>query len=209
MHWAKAIAHSTAVVLISPLLLVFWSASALTSKDQALTFCSQLLALCPGLSGCFLRSAFYRFVIDEFHPSARIGFGALLSKCSARIEENVYVGPYCQLGLVTLKKDVLLGPAVQIPSGAKTHGFESLDAPIREQPGEIVRITIHQDCWIGGGTIVLADIDEQTVVGAGSVVTRPLPNRVIAAGNPASVIRSREVRSSPIVNVGSATPTPR
>ena len=45
--------------------------------------------------------------------------------------------------------------------------------------------------WLGGGVIVLADvtIGEDTVVGAGAVVTRDLPSGVVAVGNPARVIR--------------------
>ena len=46
--------------------------------------------------------------------------------------------------------------------------------------------------WLGGGVIVLAGvtIGENTVVGAGAVVTKNLPANVIAFGNPARVIRS-------------------
>lgn len=51
----------------------------------------------------------------------------------------------------------------------------------------------HRDnAWLGGGVIVCAGvtIGADTVVGAGSVVTRDLPDRVFAAGNPCRVIRS-------------------
>jgi maltose O-acetyltransferase len=45
--------------------------------------------------------------------------------------------------------------------------------------------------WLGGGVIVLAGvtIGDNTVVGAGAVVTRDLPANVVAVGNPARVIR--------------------
>lgn len=95
------------------------------------------------------------------------------------------------LGLVTIQKDVLLGPAVQIPSGPNTHGTDSIDLPIRLQQGKRVRITIGCDSWIGGGSIVLADVAEQCVIGAGSIVTKPTAPRVIAAGNPARFLSKR------------------
>lgn len=46
--------------------------------------------------------------------------------------------------------------------------------------------------WLGGGVIVCpgVTIGDNTVVGAGSVVTRDLPANVIAVGNPARVLRS-------------------
>jgi acetyltransferase-like isoleucine patch superfamily enzyme len=52
-------------------------------------------------------------------------------------------------------------------------------------------ITIDDNVWLGGGVIVCpgVSIGENTVVGAGAVVTRDLPANVVAVGNPASVIR--------------------
>ena len=95
------------------------------------------------------------------------------------------------LGSVTLEEDVLLGPAVQIPSGPNLHGISTLDIPIRDQPGEPCRVTVGRDSWIGAGSIVLADIAAQTVVGAGSIVTKRFEPRCILVGNPARVLRMR------------------
>ena len=43
----------------------------------------------------------------------------------------------------------------------------------------------------GSAAVVMADVGRDTVVGAGAVVTKPLPDAVVAAGVPASVLRSR------------------
>jgi maltose O-acetyltransferase len=53
-------------------------------------------------------------------------------------------------------------------------------------------ITVADNAWLGGGVIVLpgVSIGENTVVGAGAVVTRDLPPNVLAVGNPARVVRS-------------------
>lgn len=52
------------------------------------------------------------------------------------------------------------------------------------------RITIHENCFIGSGTIILpgVEIGPNSVIGAGSVVTRNIPSDVVAAGNPAKII---------------------
>ena len=52
-------------------------------------------------------------------------------------------------------------------------------------------VTIGEDVWVGGGAIILpgVTIGARTVIGAGSVVTRDIPDDVIAAGNPCRVIR--------------------
>lgn len=95
------------------------------------------------------------------------------------------------LGWVNLEQDVLLGPAVQIPSGPHTHGIEDLSVPIREQPGKPRRITIARDSWIGAGALVLADVSSQCVIGAGSIVTKPTQARTISVGIPAREIGKR------------------
>ena len=59
------------------------------------------------------------------------------------------------------------------------------------QPGVWPRITIGADSWIGERSTVLADVGMHCVVGAGSVVTRPVPDYAIAVGVPAKVIGYR------------------
>ena len=86
---------------------------------------------------------------------------------------------------------MLLASNVQIPSGGKTHYFDDPARPIREQGGERRMVTVGEGAWVGTGAIVLADVGKGTVVAAGSVVTKPLPDNVIAGGVPARVIRNR------------------
>src|SRR5438067_10932700 len=159
--------------------------------SRALESASQLLSLWPGLSGQYLRRAFLRRVLARCHHSALVEFGTLFSQPGARLDENVYVGPRCQLGLVHLQRDVLLAANVQIPSGGKTHYFDDPARPIREQGGERRVVTVGEGGWVGTGAIILADVGKGTVVAAGAVVTKPLPDNVIAAGVPARVIRNR------------------
>ncbi len=81
----------------------------------------------------------------------------------------------------------LFGPAVQIYTA--TH---PLDAELRRRQEFAKPIEIGSDVWVGGGTIVCPGvrIGSCSVIGAGSVVTRDIPNGVFAAGNPCRVIRS-------------------
>jgi maltose O-acetyltransferase len=80
----------------------------------------------------------------------------------------------------------LFGPAVQIYTA--THPFNA-EQRRREEFGKPVEIG--SDVWVGGGAIILPGvrIGSRAVVGAGSVVTWDVPERVFAAGNPCRVIR--------------------
>ncbi len=83
----------------------------------------------------------------------------------------------------------LFGPGVQILT--PLHPF---DAQSRREQEFGKPIEIGADVWVGGGALILAGvcIGSRSVIGAGSVVTRDVPEGVLAAGNPCRVIRDVE-----------------
>lgn len=88
---------------------------------------------------------------------------------------------------VTVGDFTLFGPAVQIYTA--TH---PMNAELRRQQEFSKPIEIGADVWVGGGAIICpgVNIGSKTVIGAGSVVTRDIPEGVFAAGNPCRVIRA-------------------
>ena len=89
---------------------------------------------------------------------------------------------------ITIGDNVLLGPKIGLYTA--NHALdprERDDGACRARP-----ITIGDDVWLGGNVTVLpgVTIGSGTVIGGGSVVTRSIPPGVIAAGNPARVIRN-------------------
>jgi acetyltransferase-like isoleucine patch superfamily enzyme len=190
--WLKIIARALATVVLLPEFLSFALRSFLLGRDRALEGSSQTLALVPGIVGQYLRRAFLTWVLDYCHPSVTVEFGTIFSKAAARLEENVYIGPRCHLGWVFIERDVLIAAGVHIPSGPLTHGTEDTGTPIREQTGTLRMVRIGARSWIGSAAIVMADVGRDSVVGAGAVVTKPIADRVFAAGVPARVVRSRE-----------------
>jgi virginiamycin A acetyltransferase len=187
----KTAADGAAVLLVLPAALSYWLGRAALGPDKAFPGWSQAFALFPGLSGTYLRRAFYRLVLPRCEPGCFLSFGTVFSHPTAEICRNVYVGVYGCLGDVMLEDDVLLGSYVSVINGGAQHGIDRLDVPIREQPGTFPRITIGRDTWIGDRSIVLADVGRHCVIGAGSVVSRPIPDYAIAVGNPARVVRFR------------------
>ena len=96
---------------------------------------------------------------------------------------NCVVLDVCQ---VSIGDYTLFGPGVQIltplhPTNAELRRRQEFGKPIE----------IGSDVWVGGGALILAGvrIGSRAVIGAGSVVTRDVPDGVLAAGNPCRVIR--------------------
>jgi virginiamycin A acetyltransferase len=188
----KALANGIATLLVLPAFLGYCLARVCLGAQHAFPGWSQAFGLLPGLTGIYLRRAFYRLVLPRCDSDACISFGVLFSHPTARIGQGTYVGPYGSLGDVTLEADVLLGSHVSVTNGSQQHGTERLDMPVREQPGLWPHVTIGQDTWVGDRAIIMADVGKQCVIGAGAVVTKPIPDYAIAHGVPARVVGYRK-----------------
>jgi acetyltransferase-like isoleucine patch superfamily enzyme len=90
------------------------------------------------------------------------------------IGDHVRVGPNCNL----------LG---------ENHRFERRDVPIHKQGNVPKGLRIGDDVWIGSNSVILPGVQlaRGCIVGAGSVVTRDVPEYVIVVGNPAKLLRER------------------
>jgi maltose O-acetyltransferase len=106
--------------------------------------------------------------------------------------ESVWMQPpfFCDYGSNILLGEIsdftLFGPAVQIYTAS-----HPMNAELRRKLEFAKPIEIGSDVWVGGGAIICpgVKIGPKTVIGAGSVVTRDMPDGVFAAGNPCRVIR--------------------
>jgi acetyltransferase-like isoleucine patch superfamily enzyme len=86
--------------------------------------------------------------------------------------------------------DVFTGPYVYITD--QNHGYADPEVPIGRQMPLNAAVRIGSGSWIGAGAVVLpgADIGRNVVIAAGSVVRGTVPDRCVAAGVPARVVRS-------------------
>ena len=89
---------------------------------------------------------------------------------------------------VTIGDDVQIGPNVALLT--PTHPVEP--GPRRDKWEAALPITIGDNVWLGGGVIVCpgVSIGENSVVGAGAVVTRDIPPNVVGVGSPARVVKT-------------------
>ena len=183
----KQIADFLACVLVLPAALGYRACAAMFGRQRAFPSWSQAMSLLPGLSGTYLRRAFYRLTLPRCGSGSVVSFGTVFSHPTVEIGAGAYLGVFCCVGDVTVEDDVLVGSHVSITNGSRQHGIERLDVPVREQPGEWPRITIGRDTWIGDRAIVMANVGRHCVVGAGAVVTRAVPDFAIVAGCPARI----------------------
>jgi acetyltransferase-like isoleucine patch superfamily enzyme len=91
---------------------------------------------------------------------------------------------------VEIGDDVLLAMNVTILDNL--HGYESAEEPYKYQPLQrIAPVEVGRGCWIGQNVVILPSvkIGEMSIIGANSVVTQCIPERSIAVGAPARVIK--------------------
>jgi acetyltransferase-like isoleucine patch superfamily enzyme len=196
-EFIKISVHWLARLAVVPCLVIYWAEAFVVGKNVALCNMTEFLALFPGVPGRYLRTAFLTMAIAECDRSASIGFGTTFSKCGARVGKNTYIGANCSIGLATIHDGALIASGVYVTSGAGQHGMAELDVPIREQNGVDQRVVLGAGCWIGTNAVVMADVGTGAVVAAGAVVTKALPDFVIAGGVPARVLRSRRPADQP------------
>ena len=122
----------------------------------------------------------------EIKPPLFVDYGTHLS-----IGERTFINynlTALDVARISIGADCLIGPNVQLLT--PTHSLDP--GPRRAKLEAAAPITIGDNVWIGGGATILpgVSIGENSVIGAGSVVTRDVPANVVAVGNPARVVKS-------------------
>lgn len=121
----------------------------------------------------------------EILPPFRCDYGSQIS-IGPRSFVN-YGAVFLDVARITIGADVQVGPNVQLLTA--THPLDPDQRRAHWEAGE--PITVGDNAWLGGGVIVCpgVSIGENSVIGAGAVVTLDVEASVVAAGNPARVIR--------------------
>jgi galactoside O-acetyltransferase len=116
--------------------------------------------------------------------------GKILIGENVTINQNVFIVGGPDRG-VTIGNNVLIGPNVVIRSS--DHKFADPSVPIRNQGQSHGVIIIDDDVWLGANVVVTKNvrIGRGSVIGAGSVVTKDIPEYSVAVGVPAKVVGTR------------------
>ncbi|MFW6180757.1 MAG: acyltransferase [Spirochaetota bacterium] len=187
---------AAAGVLVLPLVLPLVLLARLSPKVGFRT-ASELLSLVPYGLGETVRYAFYRRALEGCGKKVYIGFGTVFYYPQVRIGDNVMIGMHNTVHHCDFGSNVMTAEGCRFLSGSHYHRFDRTDIPMNRQGGELKRIQVGDDVWIGANCVVMEEIGKGAVVGAGSVVTRPVEPCSICAGNPARLLRRRACMPDP------------
>ena len=158
-------------------------------KTKGLVFTGGSLFVCRAKNSTISIGRGCRFMSKECGNLIGLNHHCMLSTTKSA---NLLIGNRCSFSGVSLWcfGDITLGDNVRV--GANTviiSGDAHQDDP---RAGKNKPISIEDNVWIGANVMVLkgVTIGRNSIVGAGSIVTKSIPANVIAAGNPCKVIRS-------------------
>ena len=143
-------------------------------REEAGTRTAYLKNMFGGMGkDCYIEAPFYCdhgfniFIGDNFYANTGL---IILDQCPVRIGNHVFIGP--RVGIY-----------------CATHPIDAMVRNLLLEGGKPV--TIGDNVWIGGGVNICpgVSIGNNTIIGAGAVVTKDIPENVIAGGNPCRVIR--------------------
>lgn len=186
------------VYLFRIIALIIVIAPALTSKleekvsksERIFQFWGEFFALFPGLPGSIIRCGYYKLTILKCSLNASLDYAVSIAHRETSIGDRVIITSYTSVGRCSIGEGTGIGSGCHILSGKREHSINSdgIDFSI---PMKGSSIKIGKRVWIGDGCIIMADIGDGAIVGAGSVVTNPVEDFTIVAGNPAKVIKKR------------------
>ena len=147
-------------------------------------------------SDCLSENEILRRLLPNTHSTLRVQ-PPFLCDFGFMIEggENGFINYNCTIldtAPVKLGRNILIGPNVQMY--CPMHPLDYKERATGVEHGEA--ITIGDDCWIGGGTVICpgVTIGNRCIIGAGSVVVKDIPDDSVAAGNPARIIRRTPIK---------------
>jgi len=153
-------------------------------------FFAEIFSLTPSPFGIIARACYYNQTLKKSHTDLVVLFGTLLTKMDSTIGRNVRIGGYTTVGLVQVEDNAIIANRVSILSGRHQHNFDDLDKDVLDS-NVFTPVLIGRNAFIGESSVVTSNVGCYSLIGAGSVVIRDIPDHVVAVGNPAKVVKER------------------
>jgi galactoside O-acetyltransferase len=188
--------------------------------NEFIRWFNYFIILFPGGVGVFLRRFIYKLTLSKVGKNLIINNHVEMTGIkNINLGNNNQISSYCTLnahdeGLIFFGNNIginrnthigaanggkiIVGNNVMIAQNvvirASGHGFKSLELTMDSQDYEKGTITIGDDCWIGANSVILKNvkIGNKSIVAAGSVVTKDIPDFSVYGGVPATFIKMRK-----------------
>lgn len=145
------------------------------------------------LGAKWIRRFFCRFIFKSMGKNVSIENGAFFSSGrEIEIGDNSGLGLDCRVtGPLKIGNGVMMGPDVMIFT--QNHETERMDIPMWKQTAPKKPVIIEDDVWIAARVIILpgVTVKKGSILAAGAVVTKDVPEYAVVGGNPAKVIKFR------------------
>src|SRR5262245_182246 len=186
----RSLANGAAVFALAPLALVArLERQFAAGSEGCYEFFAQLMAGVPGYPGVVLRRAYYWWTLDQCSLQTFIGYGAYFAHRMSRVGEHVYIGPYAVVGAAEIGTWAMIGTRASLLSGGALHALDDSGRWLPSDLTRVRRIQVGSHAWIGEGAILMADVGCRANVAVGAVVSAPVADGVVVAGNPARFVR--------------------
>ncbi|GHJ89966.1 hypothetical protein NliqN6_6368 [Naganishia liquefaciens] len=143
---------------------------------------------------CEILHTFFRNGSDEEKPTRLISLPFFCEYgFNITMGDGIYIGPNCTIldvCPVSIGSRTMFGPNVSLYTPQHPISPEERNGISGREWAS--PISIGDDCWIGGSVVICpgVTIGDGTTIGAGSVVTKDIPARCVAVGNPARVVKT-------------------
>lgn len=164
----------------------------ITAGSSIFIFFAEIFSLLPGTLGSYIRAAYYHLTLKRFGLSSYILFGSLITKMESSIGDHCGIGSYASIGFADIGDHVAIANYSSVISGGAQHDFSDPNKGPLEADGVYKCIKIGSKSFIGERSVVMSNIGQSSIVAAGSVVARDVPDLVVVAGNPARIVKSRQ-----------------
>lgn len=150
----------------------------------------------PGIEGILIRRLVYRHLYKKIGKSSLIYAGVYLTHTyGIEAGDNLSINTGALLdgrGGIALGDSVMIGPNTVIVSS--THQFDKIDVPMNSLDHIMQPVTIGDDVWIGANTFIKGGVKvgRGSVIAAGSVITKDVPEYKVVAGQPARIVQDRK-----------------
>ena len=141
-------------------------------------FMAELIQYVPTSLGRMIRRFYYRMFLVNVGRGTSFHVGSIVTDRMTEIGNNSRIGPGNTIGLVKIGNDVLLAQNVHVLSGRHQH----------TKGNKLKRVVIGDGVWVGANSVIMSDLGKESIVGAGSVVVKPVKDNEKVAGNPARMI---------------------